>query len=267
VVQVALVRRALVVSVVVLGAAVLAACQPPPPAGWTAPEITAIQVEPAPVAGEPFVVRVTVQDDELVDDVAIVIEPTYAIDGHSPRPYEHVDCEGPPVVAAPVVTVEFTCTMAAFSPNGPWSLIVRATNANAPSQQERTTTFQLTGGTEDREPPVLESLVISPDPVVRGEPYSVTMRISDEHLVLAPRSFGLRNVTDVLDPAAPPGVHWPCGEAEPTVISPTEIELRWDGCTIGPDAVLGDYYSYVGFEDLIGHPSSTYARTQLVAAP
>jgi hypothetical protein len=108
--------------------------------------------------------------------------------------------------------------------------------------------------------------VITPDPVVRGEPYSVTMRISDEHLVVGPRSFGLANVTDVLDPEAPARAHWPCGEVEPTVISPTEMELHWDGCRIGEDAVLGRYYSYVAFSDQIGHPLSFYARTEVVAA-
>ncbi len=258
-------RRALTASMVIVAAVVLSACLPPPPPGWTAPQITAIEVDPDPVAGEPFVIRVTAFDDEIVDRVRIVVEPTYAIDGYSPRPYEHIECDEPPVVPAEVVTVEFTCTMAAFSPNGAWTLLVHAGNTKSSLEQRMVSSFELTGGSEDRVPPVLESIVISPDPVVRGETFSVTMRISDEHLVVAPKAFGLRNRTDVLDPAAPPGVHWPCGETEPTIISPTEIELHWDGCVIGPDAVLGDYYSYVEFVDQIGHPLSFYAGTEVVA--
>lgn len=260
-------RRAPMVAVVVVFGLVLVACLPPAPPGWTAPEITSIELVPEPVAGEPFVIRVTAEDDEIVNAIRIEIEPDYAIDGYSPKPYGQVDCDEPPVAAGPVVTVEFTCTMASFSPNGPWSLSVFASNVRSSTSQWEMRTFELTGGSEDREPPVLESLVISPSPIVRGEPYSVTMRISDEHLVMEPRSFGLRNETDVIDPEAPPGVYWPCGEVEPTVLSPTEMELHWDGCVIGPDAVLGDYYSYVAFPDRIGHPLSFYARVDVVAAP
>lgn len=261
-------RRLLMVPVLVAVGALLVACQPPPPSGWTPPEITGIEVDPAPVAGEPFVIRVTAEDDELVDEVRITVEPTYAIDGYSPKPYEHIDCTEPPVVPAAVVSVEFTCTMAAFSPSGSWSLIVTAGNANSELYVQRAvTSFVLTGGTDDREPPVLESLVVSPDPIVRGEPYSVIMRISDEHLVVAPTTFGLANQTLVTDPTQPPRVYWPCGEAQPTMISPTVMELRWDGCVIGPDAVLGRYYSWVGFTDRIGHPLSFYVIRDVVAAP
>lgn len=252
--------------VVLLLAAV--ACLPPPPPGSTTPEITEVVVTPHPVvAGEPFTVRVSATDDEIVDEARIVIQPRYAIDGHAPKPYEHVECDDPPITPAEVVTVQYTCTMAEFSPNGEWSLEVHVGHQGSSYEAREIHTVELTGGSEDREPPVLESLVISPDPIVRGEPYSITMRLSDQHLTLEPRSIGLANESYVLDPDAPPRVYWPCGEVAPTLVGPNAMELHWENCIIGTDAVLGNYYTYFEVTDQIGHPTSFYPGAQVVPAP
>ena len=261
-------KRTLVLSVVVLSLAA-AACQPTPPPGWTEPEIVDVAVNPSPVvAGSPFTVTVTAEDTQIVTFIRMEIRPTYPINPVI-RPYPSVVCDDPPLTPAATVTQTFTCSMPEFSPNGEWALTVHVYNSVGDGfAAEETISLELVGGSEDRDPPVVESYTFTPDPVVRGEPYSLVVRISDEHLS-APEPIYM-NLRDIVDPTLPPpqiSVGWPCGTSTPIFVSPTEIELRWEGCVVGPDAKLGRYRTSwsPAVVDLIGHVAPTALEVDVVS--
>lgn len=262
-------KRTMVLSILVALLSAVA-CQPTPPPAWTAPTIVDISVEPEPVvAGEPFTVTVTAHDDQIVDLVRMAIRPPYLIAGVD-DPYSNVVCDDPPATSAATVTITFTCTMADFSPNGTWRLTVNVYNRLDPRfSAEETVGFELVGGSEDRQRPLVESYAFTPDPIVRGEPYSLVVRITDEHV--APPKPIYMNLRDIVDHSLPPpqiSVAWPCGTSTPSIVSPTEIELRWDGCVVGPDAKLGRYRTslFPFVVDLIGHVAPTSLEVDVVSA-
>jgi hypothetical protein len=124
---------ALMVPVMILTGA--ASCQAPPPDGWTLPELTAVELPSPVVAGEPFVVRVTVEDDELVDRVELSLQPDESNSGASGLQY--VACEAPSFEPAEVVSVELTCLIPTSMPTGAWLAFLSATNVRwgQPRQQ------------------------------------------------------------------------------------------------------------------------------------
>ena len=223
-------------------------------------------MSPEPVvAGSPFTVSVTASDNSIISTLDIEIRPPYRLEPASDPPYPYVSCDGGPFTPQPVVTREFTCTLPAVVPNGEWRVDVWATDDELPGFGVREqSTFHLIGGSEDRDDPVLESVVVSPDPVVVGQPFSVTIRASDEHPgPTVPTSLTLQNIVDPENPS--PRVEWPCGEVAPTEVSPTVREWAFTGCVIGPDAVLGSYSGFMLAEDAIGHRLAVHPHFDVVA--
>ncbi len=226
------VRRCLVgLMAAATAALVLVGCRPPPAPGWVPPVVTAT-VTPDPVtAGEPFTVEVTAVHPTAVTAVAIRIRTPTLIDGWDPV------CVAGELVPAPTVTRSFECVMPEGAPNGSWSLSASAFDASGSGDYAggQSSTFEVVGGEDDQEPPVMESVVVAPTPVVIGEPFSVTVRAFDEHH-RPPSSTSLWPGLMVPAPVVPLVVSWGCTNSTPTQVEPTVLEWTFTGCAIQPNA-------------------------------
>ena len=239
---------------------VASACFPQPP---STADITSIVVSPDPVvAGAPFTVTVTATDP--VDVRAMLKEfratPPFWNDSTYTPP---VTCDDPPITAAPTVTQVFTCTLGALAPNGRWAVMISAAGGGSYWTQQYEY-FQVTGGSDDLQPPMVVSQTFSPNPIVAGQPFDYTLRVSDDHLAApAPTTLYFANA---YDPQAPsPVVHWDCGPTTPVVITPTVEEFHFTGCEVGAGAALGTYGGLVVVKDTIGNQLAVWPEVEVVA--
>lgn len=226
------------------------ACQPSPPY-WTAPEVLSVQLsEPVIAAGSTFTVATTVSDDHVVRALALrfMIEPGQV---------RTIECDQPTFEPADVVSVEFICTMPEYANNGPWTVDVRADDGEAPKGEANsgygwgTAEFEVTGGTDDREVPVVEEMSIDPTPLAVGQPYHVTLRLADDHL----RDVDGPELLTVVGPS------WNrnCTEESSTRLTPTQHEWVFR-CQAVPST--GEYLAIREFADAIGN--SMQARLTFV---
>jgi hypothetical protein len=133
------VRRGLLVSMMGVLGALLAGCLPPPPSGWTPPVIHSISFSADPVvAGEPFVVRVIAEDDELVDSASLSVQPVDSSTG-----LIYFVCEAPPFAPAAKITLDFSCAIDESAPKGDWYAFVTLTNARSTQVQKVVLTFEV----------------------------------------------------------------------------------------------------------------------------
>lgn len=245
----------------VVVAFVLAGCQPPPAPGWVPPVVTATVSADPVVAGEPFTVEVTAVDRITVTSIGVVLTPpTQLWDGVA-------ICVPGEFVPATTVTRSFECTVPADAPNGPWRLSATALNEQSTTAAYaggQSLTITVVGGEDDDSPPVVESIVVSPTPVVIGQPFSVTVRASDEHH----------------QPPAPttltPGFHIPappagqlsslgCAATTPTLVDATVLEWRFSDCSIPTGSSPFTYVAGFWVTDALGYESRVSVTIQAVA--
>jgi len=159
-------------------------CFPQPPPGWQPPKVQSVVFSTTEIdAGSSFTVTITVTDDHSVAEVGFSFSTDDSGFGMA------VPCQGADWEPGPVVTIEATCTMPAIAANGGWRLKVSAIDAEFSGGGEgacgcgwSNTAFTVTGGTEDRQRPTVESIVISPQPPFTvGTPFTATVQASDEH--------------------------------------------------------------------------------------
>jgi hypothetical protein len=236
-----------------IGAAALlvAACQPPPPPGWVPPVVTAV-VSPGPVvAGQPFTVEVSASATTTVLAIDILLyRPIGAPQASSP--YPDANCVAGDLVQGLTAVRTFSCTMPPLAPNGEWRVQAFASNEGAGGYRGSSSiAFDVTGGTDDLSPPALESLEISPQPVVIGQPFSVTIRsFDDHHAEPAPTSLG----ANIVIPAPPEGtVNWSCPAVTPTLISDTVLEWRFTDCLIPEGSSPWTYAGGIRVVDELGN--------------
>lgn len=252
-----MIRRGAVLAVLGAAALVVAACQPPPPPDWVRPEVAAV-VSPDPVvAGQPFTIEVTATSNTPVITTGILL---YRPAG-APRastPYPDAGCIPGDLVAGTTEaqthtgTRTYTCTLPTIAPNGEWRVRASAINEGSGGYQGSVDLrFQVTGGSDDLAPPVLDSVEISPDPVVIGQPFSVTLRAFDEHHVdPAPAKLG----ANIVLPAPPEGsVNWSCPAVTPAPISNTVLEWRFTDCLIPEGSSPWTYAGGVQVADQLGN--------------
>lgn len=244
-------RRVVTMAVIGTGVLLAAACQPPPPSGWVAPVVSAV-ISPDPVvAGQPFTIEVT----------ATATTPVFATDVQlyrpvgAPRassPYPDAGCTAADLVPALSVTRTYTCTLPTTAPNGQWRVAATATNEGSGGYRGGGNfAFQLTGGSDDLFPPALESVEVSPHPVVIGQPFSVTLRSFDDHHV-APAPTTL--AANIVLPAPPEGsVNWTCSAVTPTSISETVLEWRFTDCLIPAGSSPWTYAGGIQVVDQLGN--------------
>jgi hypothetical protein len=229
----------------------VAACDGPYlPPGWKAPIVESVVVAPAPVvAGQPFTVTVRASDDKHVKSISL-----YFLGPHPDR-WDHmnVPCQNSPITPQPVVTTEFDCTMPAIAPNGDWTMAVTACDGEVECQEYgglggggyATTTFGVTGGTDDDQPPALVSADFSPENLTVGVPFSVTLTISDDHLVP-----NLPQQVIEIGPIAVSGKTYYCDETSRAQPSGTEDQFTFACPAV---SVVADYRFDYGIADQIGN--------------
>jgi hypothetical protein len=231
------------------------------------PTLTSLVVSQDTVtAGTPFTVTVSATDTHSPVAIAeVFLQPT------TDQAYGASFCDNPAVTPGADVTVVFTCALPDFVPNGAWKVSAYVDD-EIPDGPEglsngagSTVLINVVGGSEDRQAPVRVSDVISPDPVVLGQPFSYTVQVSDDHLVFDPQLMTSANIVNVQVPNPPPRVVWSCGSVTPTQISPTVEQFAWTNCVIGPNAVATQYSAFMHVADEYGHDLGFWHYFDVVA--
>jgi hypothetical protein len=173
-------------------AAIATGCVVPALPSEYRPAAVSADVTPATVnAGESFTVSVTsigaYPDKYLINDFDVrITAPQFVDPDRLMRPdrarwfTQVVHCDVPPFEPAQVIAVELVCPVPSFATNGHWLVEVIGLDGTGLSRAP----FEwvtVAGGSDDADGPVLESVVVSPDPVVIGEPFTVTVQVSDDH--------------------------------------------------------------------------------------
>ena len=234
----------LLVAAMILGTA--GACDPPPPPGWVPPEVIDLVVSPTPVVpGEPFTVSATVIEDRHITAVEVRFV--------SPNSEVHHFCEVPTFDPSgdPQTRVELAmpCVMPDFALNGTWQVSLTAYDGEYSGHGGggggASTTFEAVGGTNDVAPPVVEEITLSPAPPLQGQPFEVTVRVSDDHLIV-PSAYA---------PLAYTNTHlrtWACTAGPAVLLSPTEQEFDFT-CPGVPELAAGPYELRFHMGDLNGN--------------
>ncbi len=202
-------------------------CAPPPPIGWEPPVVEEIVISPDPVVpGQPFTVRLVASDDNQVAGVRFYL--------HHPIGFEMFDnsaeCEPVSIEPAPRVEVEATCSLPVWASNGTWRVFASVSDGEySPVESSGTggfAYFEVAGGDPDDEPPTLEWIRVEPEPAVAGQPFEISLRMTDERLII-PSST--RSIT-VYEAGPQPVRGWQCPETYRSATSGPEVEMTFS-CT------------------------------------
>jgi hypothetical protein len=247
-----MVRRIVGVVVVVAAALLVTGCPAPPPPAWRPPVVTGIVTPDPVVVGEPFTIEVTATstDKHDITDIDVWIHPQGV--SSSGTVFSGPHCEAGQITPGPTVVQSSTCVLPELAPNGVWELSASAANAGSDLYRgEGRSTFEVTGGSDDREAPELVSVEISPDPVVIGEPFSVIVRASDEHH-LPPSPTSLSAAVFLHVPPEETG-RWTCSPATPTWVDEQLLEWSFTDCLIPAGSSPSTYVGGIELEDAIGY--------------
>ena len=160
---------------------VVVACQPtPPPSSWVPPSVDPLELSVETITpGSPFTVSLRATDDRGISDVSLSFAQPHGATGR------FVECRlGNQVglffeLPSPqrLVELELTCQIP-FGKNGPWTVAGVAYDDHGTGRGEPVT-LGFTGGTEDVQPPVVESIVV-PVPPISGQWFDVVVTVSDD---------------------------------------------------------------------------------------
>lgn len=253
----------LLVGVMLVGTA--GACDPPPPSGWKAPVVQSVVVTPDPVeAGSTFTIDVNVTDDTVVQSVSYRFEqPGGQLAGDLTSSTATLTCHHVMSAPGPVRDMQITCSVPDFALNGTWEVIVSAadgewTGVHGAGYGVGRADFEVTGGSNDTDDPVLESVTFEPDPVLSGEPFIVTVQWSDDNFLVPQRHAKVAYW--VPDPAG----KWWCDEISRQVLTPTLQEWVFE-CSPEPDLVPGTYSVQVTAGDANGNVAGEWLDMEVVA--
>lgn len=181
-------KRVVIPVVVSAMALVLSGCPTPVPPGYQAPRIESVEVTPQPARpGDVLTVRIEASDDQGVTGGGVrnMVTPSgTTLFGSMSCTSETVPVGEPGDRTHVVMTI--TCPVPTFASNGTWELDVvvgdgMPPTANYPGRQTMIP-FEVTGGTDDREPPRLISYEIEPNTVDQETTFTLTARLHDESL-------------------------------------------------------------------------------------
>ena len=191
----------------------------------------------------------TATHDSSVEWIDIEVEPPEDISATT-RVFS--SCAAGELAPGPTATRSFVCTLAEEAPNGTWRLTAYATDRDSLGfRGETLAVFEVIGGSDDHRAPVLDSVHISPTPVVIGEPFAVTIRAFDEHH-LPPAPTSLRPHIQL--PLPPEGIpSWTCTPVAPSVISATLLEWRFTDCVIPAGSSPWTYFGAMTVADALGY--------------
>ena len=242
----------LVTAMVVVGAT---ACQPPPPPNYQPSKILSFDITPSVVAGDDLTVSVIASDDLAVEalSVGFTVPDTVAFQHDGFFPAAIVTCDIPTIQAQPLVSVEFTCSTPDFAPNGKWTAEVIADDGGA-YDGRATTTFDLSGGSDDVSPPTIVSYEAGPNSPTIGDAVTFTIRVSDEH----PLDFSYRPLTWKQNNSI-----WAyCDETARTVFAPNDLEVTFR-CPVTNAAGEANVTFIV--RDILGNTLRIHEPIQVVA--
>ena len=245
--------------VVVMFFGTAGACQAPYPPGWVPPVISALTLTSSPVtAGGDFTVSATIRDDKIVQSVELYFEQP---DRTEPAV---IDCTPSPWSPQQVVQVEFSCTIADFALNGVWKVHLGAydgevSTAEGGGKSWASTTFEVTGGSNDQASPAVESVTYSPAPPVAGQSFTATVVATDYHFATPPRSAFFAYSNSTLR-------QWDCTQLSAEVLSPTRQQWVFN-CPAVATFVPGTYWSHFVVTDLNRNGDSYFGYFDMVAAP
>lgn len=175
-------RRSSIVASVAVLVALAAGCQPPPPPGYQPPKILSVAVSESVVAGQDLTVAVAATDDQAIERVLVLFEVPESVASSQFLRVPTIPCDLPTFPANAVISLEFTCPTPEWAPNGVWKATVWVQDRGHDGRfgARASTTFELSGGSDDVTPPTLESVVVEPDHVRVGDPVTFTIRAIDE---------------------------------------------------------------------------------------
>lgn len=197
------------------------ACQPPPPPYYQPAKVLSYEVSGSVVAGDDLTVSITASDDVAIHgfrmDFTVPETVAFGYDGFSPA--EIITCDIPAFTAQPLVSVDFTCSTPEWAPNGTWDATITVLDGGDAYQARATSTFDLSGGSDDVSPPTVVSYEAGPNPATVGDTVTFTVRVTDEH----PLHFSYRPLTWQQH-----GAGWMyCDETTRTEFAPNDIEVGY----------------------------------------
>jgi hypothetical protein len=242
------VKRSGLVLLVGAVVAMSAACFPQPSSAGQLVTVGPIVVSATPVeAGSTFTVTVTGTDTTRV----VSLTPYFVQPGTSPNRSMVASCDSPPFAHTATVTVTFTCTIADFALDGTWYVVVDGWDGVRNLGEGGTggfgsAPFTVAGGSNDSAPPVPGPVVLSPDPVVAGAPFTVTLDATDDHPYPTTSGSPVQPLSYRL--VAGGGGSGTCPATEYTLIGPTEQHFVWT-CPASTFVGPGDYFLEAGLLD------------------
>lgn len=238
---------------------------PPQPSDYQPPVVqSVVQDPPVATVGVPFRVTVVATDDELVRRVSISV----GVQPNNEWNLDPVWCDDPTRepgwVPSRSVTVEFTCVAPPDALNGTWRGTLTVSDEwclQCGTDEE--IEFRVTGGVADLAPPTLELLQFTPSTIVAGEPFTVTVRTSDEnHAPLQDHPVRRFRIVRFGSPL----IEQLCEELSRRAISPTVYEYVHQ-CDANPALLPGSYQAEFleSFNDRFMNRLSPRVDLELVA--
>ena len=251
-------RRLMLVVVVAVTFSTASACitpsgyRPIPPILQSA-EMSTTQVS----AGSTFTVHVAATDDQAVANVGL----RFRTPGMEPWETLNVPCDKSQFDSQQEISVDFPCTMPPIAANGDWILTVLVTDAvglgpeGSCSCDSADIHFTVTGGTADTQGPQVEAFTTSPAPVTVGEPFDLTISLSDEHLAPDYSVSTFEYYSN--DPFQV------CTRASDRSVSATEHEWTF---RCPPPTKPGTYFGGTFVPDAMGYVTNAHGSFNVVAA-
>lgn len=239
--------------------ALLGACipTPSPPPGYRPPVVESVQVSPNPARpGDEVVVTIAVSDDEVISG---------AVASHLTVPSGRL-LPGSPTCSTDVApgadvgeaVITMTCPVPSFASNGTWVTDLRI-NDNTGGQFAYTgtrirPTFEVTGGSDDDDPPRVLGYRTVPAVVDQDTVFSLIVRVSDsaQPVALAPAGTRIVALRKLL---ANNSVLW-CADPSFTAVSATETDVTLT-CTprnfdVPGRSEAGVHRGFLGLQDALG---------------
>ncbi|UDY35830.1 hypothetical protein [Dermatobacter hominis] len=209
----------------------------------------------------------TSRDDSPVAWTRIEVLPPFRPGSSGPGGYPGVVCEpAAPFEHALDAAQTYECTLPDVVPNGTWLVSATAgTEYVANYAGGADTSFEVTGGFDDHDAPELVSAVVSPNPVVIGQPFALTVRASDEHHTTPVP--GSPAATIVLPAAPGASGTWSCTPVTPELVEPTVLEWRFTDCVVPAGSSPWTYAGRLAVADAYGSSAGLSIMFSAVAPP
>lgn len=214
------------------------------------PTISSSSVSPTTVvAGQPITGTVTASHPNGINTIALQV---FGPDGETLRHSDPTQCSSDQSFmavpqTAPGVASEVTANraMPAFASNGFWTMTITVSAGRGGGAASVTVPFEVIGGTDDTEPPVITTLTGPPPTIAPGASFDLAFQIDDTNLAIdqTPSTFwfGALHTDDLFI----------CVSDTPTQVSPTEADITVT-CTVGATEPPATYTAEFFSTDLLG---------------